>query len=65
MLFFCGLNDIRERFVDISQQAIATPYFPFSVGVRSQAMKIRFVTPDTEGRFLKPTVDYQEHFRQF
>ena len=65
MLFFCGLNNIRERFVDISQQAIATPYFPFSAGVRSQAMKIRFVTPDTSGRFLKPTVDSQEIFDNF
>ena len=65
MLFFCGLNDIRERFTDISQQAIATPHFPFSVGLRSQAMKIRFVTPDTDGRFLKPTVDSQEIFDNF
>jgi hypothetical protein len=65
MLFFCGLRDIRERFVDISQQAITTPYFPFSVGVRSQAMKIRFVTPDTDGRFLKPKLDYQDIFGNF
>jgi hypothetical protein len=65
MLFFCGLREIRERFIDISQQAVATSYFPFSVGVRSQAMKIRFVTPDTEGRFLKPTVDSQSIFDNF
>ena len=65
MLFFCGLNDIRERYVDISQQAIATPHFPFSVGLRSQAMKIRFVTPDTDGRFLQSTVDSQEIFDNF
>lgn len=65
MLFFCGLKDIRERFIDISQQAVATSYFPFSVGVRSQAMKIRFVTPDTRGRFLKPTVDSQSIFDNF
>ena len=65
MLFFCGPTDIQERFVDISQQAITTPHFPFSVGVRSQAMKIRFVTPDTEGRFLKPTLDYQKIFGNF
>jgi len=65
MLFFCGLNDIRQRFVDISQQAVDSPHFPFSVGVRSQAMKIRFVTPDIAGRFLKPAVDSRSIFDNF
>jgi hypothetical protein len=65
MLFFCGPQGIQNRFVDISQQAIATPYFPFSVGVRSQAMKIRFVTPDTQGRFLKPRQSHREIFSNF
>lgn len=65
MLFFCGLKDTRERFVDISQQAVDTSHFPFSVGLRSQAMKIQFVTPDTEGRFMKPTVNEREIFSDF
>ena len=65
MLFFCGPTSIQQRFVDISQQAVASSYFPFSVGVRSQAMKIRFVTPDTVGRFLKPRLEYQELFGSF
>ena len=65
MLFFCGPRGVQERFVDISQQAIAIPHFPFSVGVRSQAMKIRFVTPDSEGRFLKPKLEHQEIFGNF
>jgi predicted RNA-binding Zn-ribbon protein involved in translation (DUF1610 family) len=65
MLFFCGPTGIENRFVDISQQAIATPYFPFSVGVRSQAMKIRFVTPDMQGRFLKPQQSHQKIFGNF
>jgi len=65
MLFFCGPTGIVNRFVDISQQAVAAPYFPFSVGVRSQAMKIRFVTPDTPGRFLKPQQSYQSIFSNF
>ncbi|MBW2427486.1 MAG: hypothetical protein JRF56_00895 [Deltaproteobacteria bacterium] len=65
MLFFCGPTDVANRFVDISQQAIGTPHFPFSVGVRSQAMKIRFVTPDTDGRFLKPRQASQKIFSDF
>jgi hypothetical protein len=62
MLFFCGSRKVDERFVDVSQQAILTDHFPFSVGVRSQAMKIQFVTPDTAGRFLKPDIDHQQIF---
>jgi len=65
MLFFCGPTGIENRFVDISQQAIASPYFPFSVGVRSQAMKLHFVTPETEGCFLKPRQPHQEIFCDF
>jgi hypothetical protein len=65
MLFFCGPAAIANRFVDISQQAIATSFFPFSVGVRGQAMKIRFVTPDTQGRFLKPLQPHQKIFSNF
>ena len=65
MLFFCGPTEIKDRFVDISQQAIDSQYFPFSAGLRSQAMKLRFVTPDTDGRFLKPRLKYQKIFSCF
>lgn len=65
MLFFCGPHKVDERFVDVSQQALSTNSFPFSVGVRSQAMKINFVTPDSTGRFLKPNIDHQEIFGNF
>ena len=60
MLFFCGPAGITNRFVDVSHQAIVTPYFPISVGVRSQAMKLRFVSPDMAGRFLKPRQSFDE-----
>ncbi len=62
MLFFCGSHKVDERYVDVSQQAILTDHVPFSVGVRSQAMKIRFVAPDSAGRFLKPAIDHQMIF---
>jgi hypothetical protein len=60
MLFFCGPSGISNRFVDVSHQAIVSPYFPISVGVRSQAMKLRFVSPDMQGRFLKPRLLFEE-----
>lgn len=55
MLFACNPGGVNDKFIDVSHQAIATEYFPHSVGLRSQALKLRFVTPDTEGIFLKPT----------
>ena len=60
MLFFCGPSGISNRFVDVSHQAIVTPYFPISVGVRSQAMKLRFPSTDMAGRFLKPRLPFKE-----
>ena len=55
MLFFCGPSGILNRFVDVSHQALSSPVFPMSLGLRSQALKLKFITPETEGRFLKPT----------
>ena len=60
MLFFCGPAGIRNRFVDVSHQAIENHRFPLSVGVRSQAMKLRFLSADMEGRFLKPGLPFEQ-----
>ncbi len=60
MLFFCGPAGITNRFVDVSHQAIETTRFPLSVGVRSQAMKLRFLSADLEGRFLKPCLPFEK-----
>ena len=59
MLFFCGPSGITNRFVDVSHQAVETPLFPISVGVRSQAMKLRFLSADMQGRFLKPRLPFE------
>ncbi len=54
MLFSCVSDGVREKYLDVSHQAINSPLFPLTVGWRSQALKLKFVTPDTEGRFLEP-----------
>ena len=59
MLFFCGPAGITNRFVDVSHQAIESSLFPISVGVRSQAMKLRFATPDMPGRFFRPAQSFK------
>lgn len=54
MLFACNPKGINQKFIDVSHQAIESNYFPHSVGLRSQALKLKFVAPETEGQFLKP-----------
>ena len=65
MLFFCGPSGILNRFVDVSHQAIDSPIFPVSVGVRSQAMKLRFATTDMEGKFLNPQQSFDKFLDTF
>jgi hypothetical protein len=55
MLFACAGNDIRHKFVDVSHQAVDSQLFPVSLGLRSQALKLKFITPETQGLFLEPT----------
>ncbi|MBW1801535.1 MAG: hypothetical protein JRJ85_12505, partial [Deltaproteobacteria bacterium] len=60
MLFNCTANGITHRILDVSHQAIPSDRFPVSVGLRSQTLKLRFLAPDMEGYFLKPSVPFQE-----
>ena len=52
MLFSCAGNGVGHKFVDVSHQAVSSPIFPVSLGLRSQALKLKFVTPETEGKFV-------------
>jgi hypothetical protein len=60
LLFSCVLNGIEHRIVDVSCQAIPLPYFPASLGLRSQTQKLRFLSPDSKGYFLKPDLPFKE-----
>ncbi|MFH0726987.1 MAG: hypothetical protein V2B19_11685 [Pseudomonadota bacterium] len=59
MLFWCLPGEIQNRFLDLSHQAVDTAAFPISLGLRGQAMKLKFVTPDTPGRFITPSLPFQ------
>jgi len=59
MLFSCVGSGIKHRFIDISHQAVKSSYFPVSVGLRSQALKLNFVMPESRGYFLKPTQPFK------
>ncbi|NNF97873.1 MAG: hypothetical protein HKM93_00700, partial [Desulfobacteraceae bacterium] len=60
MLFSCLHRSIENRFLDVSHQAAASLHFPVSVGLRSQAMKLRFVTPEIKGNFIKPLINVDQ-----
>ncbi|MDY6793207.1 MAG: hypothetical protein SWH54_18215 [Thermodesulfobacteriota bacterium] len=65
MLFSCVSDGVRENFIDVSHQAVHSPLFPISVGFRSQALKLKFVTPDTEGTFLEPDQPFKKAINVF
>ena len=60
MTYACLPNGIKHRFSDVSYQAVDEMHMPLSVGLRSQALKLNFVTPETKGYFLTPTVTYPQ-----
>ena len=60
MLFSCIDSGIEHKFIDISHQAVESRYFPSSLGLRSQALKFNFVTPEISGYFLKPTISFKK-----
>ena len=52
-VFYCIGMTIGHRVVDITHAGLPFNGIPISLGLRPQAMKMRFVTPDTIGSFLK------------
>ena len=60
MLFSCVADRVDDRFVDTSQQAVASEHFPFSAGLRPQVGKLTFATKKSQGRFLRPDIAYAD-----
>jgi len=65
MLFSTVPSGVKHRFIDVSQQAVETPLFPVSLGLRSQSMKLKFIASKTPGRFLKPVVQPEKMLQTF
>jgi ribosomal protein L37AE/L43A len=65
MLFSCVESGIKHRFIDVSYQAVESPFFPISLGLRSQALNLSFVTPEKSGYFLKPTFSFNKAMNIF
>ena len=60
MFFSCVSNGINHRIVDVSYPAVRSEYFPMSLGLRSQTLKLRFLSPDMEGHFLDTSLPHQK-----
>jgi hypothetical protein len=59
--FTCTLEGgIQHRFIDVSHQAVKDHHLPLSVGLRAQALKLKFVAPGAEGRYLVPTISSEQ-----
>ena len=65
MWFACDGNGVQHKFIDVSRQAVASPLFPVSLGLRSQALKLKFIPAETAGRFLQPTQSFAQAARNF
>lgn len=53
IVYFCNNATLNHRIVDITHLGLSFKNLPASLGVRPQAMKLKFVKPDTKGAFLK------------
>jgi hypothetical protein len=52
-VYCCAGNTVGHRVVDITHVGLSLKGIPVSLGLRPQAMKMKFVTSETEGSFLK------------
>ena len=52
-VFTCDLDAVRYRILDITHLGVPFKRFPLSLGLKPQAMKMRFAGPDRPGAYLK------------
>ena len=54
-----------HKFIDVNQRAAEIPGMPITLGLRAQAMKLKFAAPDMEGSFIPPARPFSEIFTEF
>lgn len=55
-IYSCLQDRIEHRLADLSTKGVGLPFLPRSLGLRPQAMKMHFATPEFSGSFLKTSV---------
>jgi len=53
VVYYCTNKALGHRIIDITHRGLDLKGIPDSLGVRPQAMKLRFVTPRLKGTFLR------------
>jgi hypothetical protein len=59
-IYVCGNTTVGHRIVDITHVGLPLKGIPATLGLRPQAMKMKFVTPETQGSFLRFTLNANE-----
>lgn len=54
-----------HKFLDVNQCAADAPGAPATLGLRPQAMKLKFLSQSLSGRFVAPTHSFSETFKRF
>lgn len=52
--------EVRQSLLDATCRAFNDRFFPESLGLRPQAMKLKFVTPEEGEAFLAPSIGFEE-----
>jgi ribosomal protein L37AE/L43A len=63
MFFSCRSYEVEQKVVDTSYLAIDSDILPLSLGLRTQALKLRFAGSGTPGRFVRPQISSDEYLR--
>ncbi len=56
---------VDHTFVDVTRLGVDLGSLPRTLGLRAQAMKLTFATPETEGRFILPSRSFEETLEGF
>lgn len=62
---FCRPGGVEHKFVDLSHLAVEAAGVPMTLGLRPQALKLKFVAPDMAGRFIRPAASFEETLAVF
>ena len=58
--YYAQGQKVASRIVDITDLGAPLSFLPQSLGMRTQTVKMQFVTPETQGSFLKFTMNPDE-----
>jgi hypothetical protein len=58
--YSCPPYEVKGRVLDASFIASGHGFFPKTLGVRTQTLRLRFVSPDARGRFFRPESPLKE-----